>query len=316
MNNTNTTTIESINQAMFYLAIPSLILISTLMCIGIVGNTATLYIYGFRLKKLPVYIFFISLSIFDMIACLFAIPIEMVGVIYPVMYPSTILCKLEKFLVLFSSVSSTQTLLVIAVERYNKICRHTKPQLTVSQAKVIIIVIVCFSIPISLPGGLFFDKATIPITSILEGQICGYTLGYEKIFEIYFLIYLIINFSILIILFVLHYIIWKYAKEHADYMATMESFKKNNENSYKKVRQTNKILIYITVLYAISFIPSLIIVVTNPLLDGIQLSEFVFSLREIGFRMWYFNGAINPLVYGLMNNRSRQILLNCLLNKK
>lgn len=315
MNYSNTTTIEDVNREIFLIMIPSIIFVCILMPIGVFGNAIALYIYGFRFKKLPVHIFLISLSVFDMIGCFFGIPLEIVGSCYPAMYPSRILCKLEKFLIFYSSITSAVTLFVIAVERYNIVCRHDKQQLSIRQAKITAAIIGFLSIAIASCGAVFFDKMVIPISPNLVAEVCMFKPSYEKFFQAYFFIYLIIDLIILVIMLLLYYRIWIAARKHANYIASLNVNGMNESQqtltAYANIRQTNKILVSITFLFAFSFIPSLIFAVAYPQGDE-KLPKVVESLRQFGYRMWYFNGAMNPIVYGLLNSRFRQIFLTCL----
>eukprot|EP00106_Octopus_bimaculoides_P020892 XP_014788334.1 PREDICTED: type-1A angiotensin II receptor-like [Octopus bimaculoides] len=322
MNYSNTTTIEDINRDTFTAMRPAFIFITILMPVGIFGNAIAMYIYGFRFQKLPVHIFLICLAVFDMIGCLFGIPLEMVELLYPLMYPNRTLCKLERFVIYYSISTSTSTLFVIAVERYNKVCRHDKQQLSVRQAKIMSVIIGFLCIVVALPGVLFFDKTKIPISSNLNAQMCVYTSRSDKIFKSYFLISLLIDIFILAIMCLLYYRIWKVAKKHytrANYTESRNFGDANahqkNLKAYTKIRQTNKILVCITVLFVVSLIPGLILGIFYPLRYAAKIPVFVESLRQIGFRMWIFNGAMNPVVYGLLNSRFRQIFLNCLQNK-
>lgn len=322
MTYSNTTTIEDINRDAFTVMRPAFILISILMPVGVFGNATAMYIYGFRFQKLPVHIFLICLAVFDMIGCLFGIPLEMVELLYPLMYPNRVLCKLERFLIYYSISTSTSTLFVIAVERYNKVCRHDKRQFSVRQAKIMSVIIGFFCIAVALPGVLFFDKIKIPVSSNLHTQMCVYTSRYDKIFQSYFLTSLLIDIIIWVIMFLLYYRIWKVAKRHytrANYTESRNFGDTNahqqNLKAYTKIRQTNKILVCITVLFVISLIPGLIIGIVYPPRYAANIPVFVESLRQIGFRMWIFNGVINPVVYGLLNSRFRQIFLNCLRSK-
>lgn len=307
MNNSNITNED------FNVEKPAFIFVSILLPIGLVGNSIALYIYGFRFQKQPVHVFLISLAVFDMIGCIFGIPLEMVALWYSKMYPSNVLCKLEKFFIFYSSITSTITLLVIAVERYNKVCRHTKKQLSVRQAKIMAVIIGFLSVGLALPGALFFEKMDDPYSPSDGKIICFYKHGYEKLRN-YFLVSLGTDLLILTIMFYLYYRIWKVAKDHYLPSNYMVNFNLNNMNArnqssktYAKISQTNKILVCITSLFGISFIPGLILGITYPLIEGKHIPIIAEYFRQVVIRMWILNCTMNPIVYGLLNTRFRRI---------
>ncbi|XP_029637956.1 neuropeptide Y receptor type 2-like [Octopus sinensis] len=316
MNNSNNNTIEDINRQYFNILKPAFIFVSILLPVGLVGNSIALYIYGFRFQKLPVHVFLISLAVFDMIGCIFGIPLEMVALWYSKMYPSNILCKLEKFFIFYSSITSTITLLVIAVERYNKVCRHNKKQLSVRAAKIMTVTIGFGSVGLALPGALFFEKMNDPFSVSSVEKVCFYRYGYERLRN-YFLTSLGIDLLILTVMFFLYQRIWKVAKEH--YIPTNYTINLNlnnmnarnqNTRTYAKIRQTNKILVCITFLFAISFIPGLILGITYPLIEGKHIPDVAEYFRHVVIRMWILNCTMNPIVYGLLNTRFRRIAKN------
>ncbi|GAB1598377.1 neuropeptide Y receptor type 2-like [Argonauta hians] len=317
MNISNTTTIEDINEEKFFLIRPAFILVSILMPIGIIDNAIALYIYGFRMRKLPVHVFLISLGVFDLIGCLSGIPLELVAMWHSMMYPNRWICKLEKFSIFYSSITSSITLFVIALERYNKVCRYKYRQLTVREAKIIATIIGFLSMALAMPGAMFFDIKSVTVKHTLTHQ-CLYNFGYQPL-QIYFLISLVNMLVILSIMFFLYRRIWKVAREHytpSNYAANINiNFNvrdKNYRKSHKKILQTNKILLSITLLFAISFIPGLLLGVTYPLYADVKLPVIVESLRQMIFRMWTFNCTMNPIVYGLFNVRFRHIALSML----
>ncbi|XP_014789247.1 neuropeptide Y receptor type 2 [Octopus bimaculoides] len=315
MNNSNNT-IEDINREYFNILKPAFIFVSILLPIGLVGNSVALYIYGFRFQKLPVHIFLISLAVFDMIGCIFGIPLEMVALWYSKMYPSNILCKLEKFFIFYSSITSSITLFVIAVERYNKVCRHNRRQLSVRQAKIMTVTIGFLSVGFALPGALFFQRMNDPFSVNSVELICFYKYGYEML-QNYFLLSLGIDLLILTIMFILYHRIWKVAKEHylpTNYAVNLNlnnmNARNQNTRTYAKIRQTNKILVCITLLFAISFIPGLILGITYPLIEGKHIPVLAEYFRHVVIRMWILNCTMNPIVYGLLNTRFRRIAKN------
>ncbi|XP_029637957.1 C3a anaphylatoxin chemotactic receptor-like [Octopus sinensis] len=291
---------------------PALIFLIIMMPIGIFGNLFVLYIYGFRLRKSPLNIFIFFLAIYDSLSCLFGIPLELTSILYTLDYPNNILCKMDKFMVFFTCTSSELTLLIISLERYNKVCRFNKYQLTIRHAKISAIIINIIAILVSVPPILYFDRIDYHGLSI-----CTYIVPYSKL-QHYFIGLLIFNIIILVVMSVLYVLVRRKAEQR--FREKSISLRKNDQKDFRRTfsekrrrsRRVNSIIASITVLFVISFIPCLLLGITYPLLKNIKLSVPVERLKEFGIRLWILNSSLNPVVYGMLNARFRNEFLKIL----
>ena len=155
-------TLEQLNNEQVKLLIPTLVYTSFLMIIGVIGNISVLFIYSFRFKSSNHRCFILTLGIFDTVMCTVGMPFLIVDMIYPFMFYNTLACRLLRFMNYYISLVSINTLFLIAVERYRKICQPLKTQLNVSNAKKCILVIVFVIGPVmSTPAFIMYGHSTI-----------------------------------------------------------------------------------------------------------------------------------------------------------
>ncbi|GAB1598376.1 C3a anaphylatoxin chemotactic receptor-like [Argonauta hians] len=288
---------------------PALIFLTVMMPIGVLGNLFVLYIYGCRLKKSPLNMFIFILAIYDILSCLFGIPLEITSILYTFRYPSSILCKLDKLMVFFTCTSSELTLLAISLERYNKVCRFNKFQLGICHAKLAAIPINIIAILISIPPIVYFNKVDYKGMSI-----CMNIVPYSKL-QHYFIGLLILNFIIIILMLILYILVREKAKQCLGEKGipmredNTTDFKRTISVNKKKGHRINHIIASVTVLFIISFIPSLLLGVTYPLLENVRLSVSVERLRQLSLRLWILNSSLNPVVYGMLNDRFQKEFL-------
>ncbi|XP_029643035.1 kappa-type opioid receptor-like [Octopus sinensis] len=138
-------TIEELNRQQVLIRIPSTILVILTMTIGFVGNILTVYVYGFRLKLSPTYLFVVMLACVDLILCAIVSPGRIVQNVYPMMSTWDALCKNHMCLSVFTGLCNCGFLVSISIDRYRKVCQPLKSQLSLKVAKIITACILIFS---------------------------------------------------------------------------------------------------------------------------------------------------------------------------
>ena len=155
-------TLEELNREQVNLLIPSLVYTSFLMIIGVIGNVSVLFIYSRKFKSSNHRCFILTLGIFDTIMCIVGMPFLIVDMMYPLMFYNIQACKVLRFLNYYLSLVSINTLFLIALERYRKICQPLKRQLNVTSARTCILVIVFVIGPImSIPSLFIYGHNTM-----------------------------------------------------------------------------------------------------------------------------------------------------------
>ncbi|BFZ21306.1 hypothetical protein BsWGS_24345 [Bradybaena similaris] len=105
------------NENTFRQLIPTISFYSGLVILGVTGNILSIYIFTTQMLKNQQNELFILLSIFNLLACGVCLPLDIFDMRNMHLYSSTVLCKMARFLNVFTMVSSTLTLTVLAIFR-------------------------------------------------------------------------------------------------------------------------------------------------------------------------------------------------------
>lgn len=147
-------------------------------------------------------------------------PTEIVDIELYYTFENNVACKTLRFFTSLAEIGSVLTLIAIAIDRFKKICKSTKPQMSMKSAKWIILIIFGVSIMLSWPylvieGSI---KASIPndLNIDLKGSDCTTTKdkkysGYVWAFNI---VHFVLFFVCSVILIVLYSVIGKSIYSH------------------------------------------------------------------------------------------------------
>jgi hypothetical protein len=125
------------NKRMASTLLPVVVYVVILMVLGIIGNLVVCYIYIFRWKKKTLKYFIGTLAAYDFITSIVCMPIEIAMLRNPVTLTlnDPNLCKFVRFIRFTTSSGAGLMLLIIAVDRYRRICKISRPQIQVPLSK-------------------------------------------------------------------------------------------------------------------------------------------------------------------------------------
>lgn len=141
--------------------IPVTIYLIILMIIGVFGNLVVLYIYMFRFKRSSSRVFILSLAAFDLTTCLLGLPFHVLDLIYPLTFVWDDVCKALSFSLMFTILASIFVLDLIAIDRYRKICKPFKKQLSSTGTKISCWITVLVSVVFAVPMIFIYGSADI-----------------------------------------------------------------------------------------------------------------------------------------------------------
>ncbi|XP_014770595.1 rhodopsin, GQ-coupled isoform X1 [Octopus bimaculoides] len=297
-------TLEILNEKIFLMNQPTIVFIFLLYPIGILGNTAVIYIYLCCLRFSNLNLFISSLAFFDLICCMIGINFELIDLFLPVMHPSKVICKFQRLSVFFCCIGSSLMLLAIAVERYQKVCRPTNFQISTCQGRILTFVINFCSLAFSLPV-IWAVKLDVPhFENKLNVSTCEFksSLSWRLYFGAVFL-----GYSLdLIVNFVLYCLVWRTARRHFLRLDMPDESKtdKDKRKNIRKLHRINRTVISITALFALSFSPFCILSLLPKNVDSknFKIEE---TIRRLLSRLWILNCTMNPVVYGFCNKEFR-----------
>lgn len=299
---------EEYNAKTLYIRIAAIIFLAILVPVGIMGNASVIYIYGFCLNKSNIQFFIVFLGIFDIISSAVGIPLELAEMFHMNTYSSEALCKIQRLLNYACNIGSAGVLLAISLERYIKVCRSTKTQLTRTHCKLMSVGIIILCVALASPIAYGYDR--LPVT--VDGNVTVYKCTFSSspiIFTYYMGLFpaCIVN---LIVIFSLYYFVLRSARQHFIQLQNRRNVTKQSNidlSSFKRrYSRTNISVICLTIVYALSFTPTLIIGMFTTFFTVVDYSPVVRGILILMYRSWALNCSVNPLVYGFFNKPYRK----------
>ena len=341
-NQTNYANYSSYFDHWFERRIPFTYILMVYLLLGLSGNATVLYIY---LKKFKTYsdgrFFILVLAVLDMVASVVSCSVNLFDV-------TSILngalsrtgCKLARFLNSATTGVSVLIILVIAIDRYLKICRPNGRQMSLGWKRLSVAAIFITAVVGSLPMVMFVDMNVLELKEGLTANVCFYTGVFQTLLISYTLVQLLIIVAVLIIMTILYYRIYKrvFTNQTARVNAknitpsptdhdsdttnsaiyiSSDSQKPTVERdevilqvqiqaSVKNVPRSRMIVIFmvITIAFAICFIPKFVVLVLG--LFGVKITRGNPNLISLVLflRSFYIcNNFINPFIYGFMDKK-------------
>lgn len=115
--------------------LPVTIYIGIIAILGIIGNVVVMVVYNRKYPTCNFKYFVLVLAGLDLASCACLMPMEIYTLINWFRFTNVWLCKIKSFLNVYTVTSSASTLLLIAIDRFRKVCKpHSKqiqPQLAI-----------------------------------------------------------------------------------------------------------------------------------------------------------------------------------------
>ncbi|XP_045182833.2 uncharacterized protein LOC123541432 [Mercenaria mercenaria] len=116
-------TLEDVNSQEVTSLYPLLFFYTTILIVGVLGNALVLLVYSLRYRRSPARVYIVFLAAIDFSMCLFGLPYHLIDMTHPYTYTNASACKTLTFIIVTLFYMSVFGLIVIAVDRYLKICR-------------------------------------------------------------------------------------------------------------------------------------------------------------------------------------------------
>ena len=205
-NQTNYTNQLSYFDDWFKRLLPYTLILAAYLLLGVLGNVTVLYIYLKRYRSYSGGRFFVPvLAVLDLIACVVNCSAHLFVASSPLNGALTALgCKIMNFACSTTTKVSIYTILIIAFDRYLKICRPTGSQMSRRLKKISIVMTIIIAVACSIPYLKFLDVAVLQIKDGLTIKLCVGSDGTRAEAISYGLALLLVIFIELIILSVLY----------------------------------------------------------------------------------------------------------------
>ncbi|XP_046563331.1 orexin receptor type 2-like [Haliotis rubra] len=151
-----------------------MLFLAILMIVGCIGNALVFYVYHVKMKRNTTRVYILSVAAFDLLNCVVCIPHEIADMRYNYTFGRYALCKVVRVFIVFSSFGSGFILLVVAVDRYRRVCRPFQKQMSTRTARVAVTICTVLSFFISLPAYVIFGSRTVPLDIVnINGSDCS-----------------------------------------------------------------------------------------------------------------------------------------------
>lgn len=289
--------LEDLNNAEAIQRLPTLVYLSVLEVIGVIGNVLILLIIGLVYKPNNFRCYILTLASLDLMTCLISIPAEIADNALPLMFYSEFFCKFSRFIGTIGKLGSAFVLVVMAVGRYRKICFPFNKDLSLKTARGLCLSAVVLSVAFSWPT-LIIEGHKV---EEFPGNITGYGCStdddlrgteYPFIQATIMLVIFVIVFCILTILYAR--IIWE-LRDHF----RMNRLLRIENNQRRTKHRVTKIFLCITIAFIFSFIPHLSLRALRTFKRGNILppSPWVLGLLPLLARSYFVNNVVNVFVY-------------------
>lgn len=374
--------LKELNDEMATSMIPVLIYLSILMIAGVAGNCMVVFYYGCKTRRTSNAVFICTVAIFDLLSCCLSIPIEIVDIRFFYMFTNSGACKLLRFVNHITALGSAFTLLMIAADRFRRICRPFKIQLSLQQAKIVCCLSLLVAIFFSWPALIFYDAVKSDLTNEdgvkLQGSDCTTTRdeSYKVYLMVFDVMYVLLFITSTIVLCTIYSIIGRVLYKHNQFRkrytpseafgtspsaVALKAAQSEDETDTKKSEPTEPdkdnnfesnrnemtvnarqnafnmkiknsvditkdekttqeqidlktvkytiIMLVITVVFIVSFLPYLCLAIWSSFVDDFRTYDSSVGY-QIGIRSYFLNSALNPITYGFFNSKFRNFFFH------
>ncbi|RUS70955.1 hypothetical protein EGW08_021284, partial [Elysia chlorotica] len=142
---------------------PSAVYTIVLMILGTLGNSLVLLVYRRHFRRSVTRMFIFTLAALDLGSCLITMPSELLILFRFASFPSAGWCKASRYLTYTFNSSSSLILIVIAMDRYYKVCRPYRTCITIPLAQKICLGGILFTAVLSIPSLLLYGDVNFPV---------------------------------------------------------------------------------------------------------------------------------------------------------
>ncbi|XP_071095087.1 prolactin-releasing peptide receptor-like [Haliotis cracherodii] len=291
---------------------PTMMFMLLILVVGIFGNILVLYIYT-RKIRIHIFGFFVKLlAVFDLVSTVVAVPTTLISrLTSPDDVDAGHLCQVMTFVKHFNTLNSGLIFIIIAVQRYKKVCQPYNSQMSEMLAKKLCLISICVSAIASTPH-IFFVRDTLMCiergSDFVLVPICEFS-SYTKLTvqSIMLATWVCVELiGITATLTVLYSAIVKALRTHnRDRAASLRS---TQNSSRDKTRTATITFFVLTVVFLLSSAPSVVLTVYFSLVkfDMYNLSHAQIETFDLAVNLMFLNCAINQFVYSFTSSMFRR----------
>ncbi|NWH40527.1 NPFF2 protein, partial [Chloropsis hardwickii] len=306
----------------FYLHQPSMAavfitsyLLIFLLCMVGNGGVCFIILWGRHMRTVT-NLFILNLAVSDLLVGLFCMPTTLLDNIIAGWPFGSLVCKMSGMVQGISVSASVFTLVAIAVDRFRCIVHPFKQKLTIPTALAIIAIIWVLAVAIMCPSAVLLQVQEEKHFRVLLGSgnatrpvfWCREEWPDPGMRRIYTTVLFANIYLAPLSLIVVMYARISVSLSHTAVPGAGKRGQEQRHSAWKRKRKAIKMLIVVTLLFALSWLPlwTLMLLSDYASLSDLQLQ--VINIYMYPFAHWlaFFNSSINPIIYGFCNENFRR----------
>ncbi|RUS89686.1 hypothetical protein EGW08_002504 [Elysia chlorotica] len=296
-----------------------LIFIPIMMVVGVIGNLLVFYIYHFRWRTNTVTLYKRMLAVLDLCNVVLALPPLLYITIHPDDPSFYSLCAFTSFIALGTAIASGGVLVIIAVDRFLKLCLLRKTGVGSLFSKQLFAVSVAVAVVINVPTVWIFGRDTVHFPQHhvtvsycfirTESKSGGLFLGWGAVLA---LVFLSITVSLV-------YLYWCVVRRLRDLSDKHDELKRRpsvgvakeavvKQKQSELMRRSCLVFISVTVVFFVTYLPyfvTLVLSMVTPDL-GRDMSPALKALYDLAKLSPLLNAVSNPFIYSFTSDNFRK----------
>lgn len=289
-------------------------LLSVAIVCTVMGNfLVVLSIAHFKRLQSPTNYFVLSLAVADCLVGLVVMPYSMSRTVEGCWFFGALFCQLHSSLDVMLCTASIFHLSCIAFDRYYAVCNPLVYSLKMSPSRVILLIIVCWAVPILISfGPIMLGLHNAGVDVRLPKNVCVLVVN-----QMYAVLASAVAFYLPMVTMLLAYWkIFKAAKRQARQISAMESQmaagvgkdsskKQRHRNAVKREGKAAKTLGIIMGVFLLFWMPFFTINIVDPFVSH----STAVVVWDVFLWLGYINSSLNPFLYGFFHRSFRRAFL-------
>lgn len=172
-NNNSHKTLDDFNDEESLRRLVPLVFLGVNMIAGVIGNSIVLIVYPLRFPRNTHRTLIIGLSVADLLVCLIAISFEIVEMRFQYTFYNKIACTIVRSFSYWFTLVSMFVFMGMSYEKYKRICKPMKKQMTVKDCRVYIICVFTIALLLVWPNLLLTGIRMVKLGDNLTGYDCS-----------------------------------------------------------------------------------------------------------------------------------------------
>ncbi|KAI8776665.1 muscarinic acetylcholine receptor gar-3 [Biomphalaria glabrata] len=131
--------------------LPSIVFLSILSLVGLIGNSLILFVYFRKFPRTSTNVFIVAIACFDLIINVFIIPGELISILHHWDTSPRVFCKVLMYFSAFTFILSAMSLVAVAVARFTQSFKEVKKTMTIRDARFLCLVIIAAALVFATP---------------------------------------------------------------------------------------------------------------------------------------------------------------------